>query len=88
MRICPISVSPARNYQNHNLHKTHKIQNPSFNGAGGVFGTIIGGVLGLGLTAISGGALAWTIPALSGSGAIGGDMYENKDKPSTDSYGQ
>ena len=88
MRICPITVSQARNYQNYKVQHSQKMQSPGFKGAGGVFGSIGGALLGLGLTALSGGALAWTIPALSGSGAIGGDMYEKKDKPSTDSYGQ
>ena len=85
MRISPISVSPMRNNQNYNFKKQN-VQNPNFKGWGGALGTIGGALLGVGLTAISGGALAWTIPALSGGCAIGGDMYEHKDKPSSSDF--
>ena len=89
MRICPInSVSQARNYQNYNRMQSKNVQNPNFKGWGGFLGTVGGALVGVALTAATGGALAWTIPALSGTGGIGGDMYEKKDKPSTDSFGQ
>jgi len=83
MKISPISVSPARNYQNYNL-KQQNVQNPNFRGLGGALGTIVGAGAGVLLTAVSGGALAWTIPALSGAGTIGGDIYEHKSKPSAE----
>ena len=83
MRISPISVSYARNYHNSNL-KSQNVQNPNFKGWGGALGTILGAGAGVILTAASGGALAWTIPALSGGGAIGGDIFEHSSKPSSD----
>ena len=97
MRINPISISHARNYQN--LRHNETIQNPipqsetvaqspAFKGWGGVCGTILGTAVGIGLTALTGGAADWTIPLLGGSAAIGGDMYEKKDKPSTDQFGR
>lgn len=85
MRISPICVSLARNSQNYNVQKQNA-QNPSFNGYGGALGTIGGALIGIGLTALSGGALAWTIPAISGAGAIGGDMCEHSSKPSADDF--
>ena len=81
MRISPISVSNANNYV-----KNQNVQNPNFKGWGGALGTIIGAGAGVLLTAASGVALAWTIPALSGGGAIGGDVFEHKTKPSADDY--
>ena len=83
MKVCPISVSPVRNYQNLNVTKQQP-QNPNFKGWGGALGTLGGALLGVGLTAVSGGALAWTIPALSGVSAIGGDIFEHRNKPSGD----
>ena len=83
MRISPISVSYANNYHNSNLKN---VQNPNFKGWGGALGTILGAGAGVLLTAASGGALAWTIPALSGGGAIGGDIYEHRDKPSDNDF--
>ena len=97
MRINPISVSHARNYQNLRNQKNvqspipqsdAEVQNPSFKGWGGVCGTILGSAVGIGLTVLTGGAAAWTIPILGGGAAIGGDIYENKGKPSTDEYGR
>ena len=86
MRINSISVAQPRNV-NYNL-KSRSSQNPNFQGKGGLFGLVGGTAVGLGLTLISGGALAWTIPLLGGTGGIGGDMYEKKDQPSTDQYGR
>ena len=90
MRISSISVAQPRtinyNFKKQNVQPRVINHSPSFNGSGGAAGTIVGSLLGIGLTAISGGALAWTIPMLGGVGGIGGDMYEKKDKPSTDSY--
>ena len=86
MRVSSIHVAqPMRT--NYNLHsKNH--QNPNFKGWGGVLGTLGGTAVGAVLTVASGGALMWTIPLLGGTAGIGGDMYEKKDKPSTDQYGQ
>ena len=86
MRISSISVAQPRNV-NYNL-KSRCSQNPNFQGKGGLFGLVGGTAVGLGLTFISGGALAWTIPLFGGAAGIGGDMYEKKDKPSTDQYGR
>ena len=83
MKICPISVCSVKNYQNYNVKKQQP-QNPNFKGWGGALGTIGGALVGVALTAASGGALAWTIPALSGASAIGGDIYEHRNKPSGD----
>lgn len=92
MRISSISVAQPRttnyNFRRQNVQAPVINNSPSFNGSGGAVGTLFGSLLGIGLTAISGGALAWTIPMLGGVGGIGGDIYEKKDKPSTDSYGQ
>jgi len=85
MRICPISVAHARNFQNYNV-KNQNVQNPNFKGWGGALGTVLGAGAGILLTAASGGTLAWTIPALSGASAIGGDIYEHRNKPSSDDY--
>ncbi len=86
MRVSSINVAQPRNL-NYNL-RNKNAQTPNFRGWGGALGTIGGAAVGIVLTAASGGALAWTIPLLGGSGAIGGDMYEKKDKPSTDQYGR
>ena len=85
MKVCPISVSNAKNYQSYNV-KNQNVQHPNFKGWGGALGTILGAGAGVLLTAASGGALAWTIPALSGGGAIGGDVYEHSSKPSADDF--
>ena len=79
MRISPISVLNVKNCQKHNL-KTQTAQDPNFKGWGGVLGTVGGAILGAGLTAISGGALLWTVPAISGITGIGGDIYEKSRK--------
>ena len=84
MRISSISVAQPRNV-NYNLKSRHG-QNPNFQGKGGLIGLVGGTAIGLGLTVLSGGALAWTIPLLGGTAGIGGDMYEKKDKPSSDDY--
>ena len=92
MRIYPVAYSPVRNYQKANVkvqrNETQVQQNPNFKGWGGAFGTFFGTCAGVALTAMTGGALAWTIPVLGGTGAIGGDMYVEKDRPQTDSFGQ
>lgn len=84
MRISSIHVAQPMNV-NHNLRRNN-VQNPNFKGWGGALGTIGGSAVGIGLTLLSGGALAWTIPMLGGAGGIGGDIYEKKDKPSSDDY--
>ena len=85
MKVCPISVSHVRNYQNFNV-KHQSAQTPNFKGWGGALGTILGAGAGVLLTAATGGTLAWTIPALSGGAAIGGDIYEKSNKPSADDF--
>lgn len=84
MRISSINVAQPRNL-NCNL-RTKNVQNPNFKGWGGALGTLFGAGVGVALTVASGGALAWTIPALGGVSGIGGDIFEKKDKPSDDEY--
>ena len=81
MRISSINVAqPVKT--NYNL-RTKNVQNPNFQSKGGATGTVVGAGIGLLLTAISGGSLFWTVPLISGSCGIGGDIYyENKKKPS------
>ena len=83
MRISSINVAQPRMTVRNLKH----VQNPNFKGWGGVVGTLGGSALGLGLSVLSGGALLWTIPLLGGAAGIGGDIYEKKDKPTTDGYG-
>ena len=82
MRVSSINVAQPRMTVKNLKH----VQNPNFQGKGGALGTILGAAVGLGVTAISGGALFWTVPLFAGSGGIGGDIYENKNKPSSDDY--
>ena len=86
MRVSSINIAQPKMANYH--VKNQNVQTPNFRGIGGVMGSLLGAGAGLFLTAASGGALFWTIPALCGSGAIGGDIFEKKDKPSTDVYGQ
>ena len=83
MKVCPINSYSVNNYQNHNVKK-QQTQNPNFKGWGGALGTLGGAIVGVGVTVLSGGALAWTIPAISGLSGIGGDIYEHSRKPSDD----
>lgn len=93
MRISPISISPARNYQNLRNQKNVQNpipqsdsipQNPSFKGWGGALGTILGAAAGVGLAVVTGGAslAVAAIPAISGSAAIAGDIIEHSKKSS------
>jgi len=84
MRISSINVAQPRNV-NYNLH-ARSLQNPNFQGKGGVRGLIFGTAIGGALTLVSGGALAWTIPLLGGAGGIGGDVYEKNSNPPSDEY--
>ena len=92
MRVSSINVAQPvvknYNFRNSKVHSTPTAEAPSFKGWGGVLGTVLGAGAGIALTVATGGALAWTIPAISGISGIGGDMYEKKDKPSTDQYGR
>lgn len=82
MRISSINVAQPRMTVRNLKH----VQNPNFQGKGGALGTLVGAAAGVGLTFLTGGAMAWAIPILAGGGGIGGDMYEKKDKPSSDDY--
>ena len=95
MRVSSISYAQPRNLvckprtqvMKRESIKTPQLQNPSFKGWGGFLGTIAGAGAGLLLTAATGGLAAGLIPVLAGSAAIGGEMYAEKDKPTTDKYG-
>lgn len=95
MRVSSISYAQPRNLvckpQTHVMKRdsiqTQQLQNPNFRGWGGFFGTIAGAGAGLLLTAATGGLAAGLIPVLAGSAAIGGEMYVEKDRPTTDKYG-
>ncbi len=82
MRISSISIAQPKNvYYNQNLKRSEAT---NFKGWGAT-GTLIGAAAGGILTAMSGGALFWTIPALSGLSGIGGDIYEhNRNGKSSD----
>ena len=84
MRINSICVAQKTNYPNY--RSANYAQNPNFKGWGGALGTLGGAAAGIGLTILTGGAALWTVPLISGLSGIGGDMFEKKDKPSSDDY--
>lgn len=84
MRISSINVAQPRNINY--VTKAKNLQNPNFEGKGGIRGLLGGTAIGVALTFFSGGTLAWTIPLIGGVGGIGGDVFEKKDKPSIDEY--